>query len=408
MGSNIVEKAQHDLKRFYTRTAVGELLVEQLGDIDPRKVLDLGAGEGSLSVAVVRRWTGAESVTVDLDPSVIDILHANILGAGANRHLHHIHDILDPALPIALEKHGAFDLAVCNPPFFRPTWSRDHAQIFQEANLADACPTIADATAEILFLAQNLRVLRDGGKVALIAPDGLLTGWRTMSFRRTVMEHHSVDCVMQLPNYSFHDTEARCFILILTKNAGPTRRVKLLRYDLEAGLSDPIYVGRDEAEQRMDFDFHSTHSRRSGGTTTLRRICAEVRRGSIDTTARKAATFPTFHTTDYREFSDGLIALADTSNHPAGRRLVIAEAGDILMARVDRSLHLKVGIVMSGSAPVTDCIYRVRVPPPHRVRAFDALRSPSGAASLLAVTKGVSARLLGKADLLDLPLQLLT
>ena len=63
-------------------------------------------------------------------------------------------------------------------------------------------------------------------------------------------------------------------------------------------------------------------------------------------------------------------------------------------------------MVAGGRAAVTDCIYRVRVPAEVRMSVFDALRSPAGMASLLAVTKGVSARLLGKADLLDLRLQL--
>ena len=76
------------------------------------------------------------------------------------------------------------------------------------------------------------------------------------------------------------------------------------------------------------------------------------------------------------------------------------------MARVDRNLHAKVAMVGHGRAAVTDCVYRVRVPVDVRASVFEALRSPVGMASLLAATKGVSARLLGKADLLDLPLRL--
>lgn len=76
------------------------------------------------------------------------------------------------------------------------------------------------------------------------------------------------------------------------------------------------------------------------------------------------------------------------------------------MARVDRNLHEKVAMVGSGRAAVTDCIYRVRVSAEVRASVFGALRSPVGIASLLAATKGVSARLLGRADLFDLPLRL--
>lgn len=406
MASTFSQKRQDTLNRFYTRTAVGELLADQLGKFDPRNVLDFGAGEGSLSAAIASRWNGIEAVTVDLDLAVLDGLRLRLEQAGAGAHHHHHHDVLDPALPERLVEHGLFDLAVCNPPFFRPKWSRDYARILQHAELADACPSTADVTAEILFFAQNLRMVRDGGKIALIVPDGLVTGWRSVAFRQALMMRHQIECVLQLPEHSFHDTEARCFVLIVTKNAGPTEQIKLLRYDVEDGLSDPIIITRIDGESRMDFDFHAHRNEGSGCVTTLRHLGAEVRRGSLDTVARKAATFPTFHTTDYREAEGGFITLEANSALPQDSKLVIAEAGDIVMARVDRSLHEKVAMVTGGRAAVTDCIYRVRVRAEVRQLVFDALRSPSGVSSLRAATKGVSARLLGKADLLDLPLQL--
>lgn len=406
MVSTFAEKRQGTLNRFYTRTAVGELLVDQLSAFVPRNVLDLGSGEGSLSAAVVGRWKGMTAVTVDLDLGIVQDLHDRLEDAGAEVHRHHVGDVLEPMLPIKLTQDGLFDLAVCNPPFFRPAWKRDHADILQQADLGEACPSTSDATAEVLFFAQNLRMVRDGGKIALIAPDGLLTGWRTMAFRRAVMDRHAVDCVLQLPNHSFHDTEARCFVLIITKNAGPADEVKLLRYDASAGLSAPIMVSRADAETRMDFDFHAHRGGHAGRIATLRQLGAEIRRGSLDTVARKNATYTTFHTTDYRSIENGLVTLDADPGLPENAKLVVAEAGDILMARVDRSLHEKVAIVASGRAAVTDCIYRVRVPAEFRTSVFDALRSSVGAASLLAVTKGVSARLLGKADLLDLPLRL--
>jgi type I restriction enzyme M protein len=86
------------------------------------------------------------------------------------------------------------------------------------------------------------------------------------------------------------------------------------------------------------------------------------------------------------------------------KRLVTVEPGDILIARVDRKLHEKVAIVVGGEAALTDCVYRVKLPKESQQLAFRALRSSEGASRLLAISKGVSARLLGKADLLDMPL----
>lgn len=404
MATRIALKQQDSLNRFYTRKAMGALLVDQLGSFTPRNVLDLGAGEGTLSAAVGRRWKEAIAVTVDVDPDIVENLRKNLKDAGVQSHRHHICDVLEPTLPDSLVEHGAFDLAVCNPPFFRPAWNRNFARILQRANLAGACPTIADVSAEILFLAQNLCMVRDGGKIALIAPDGLLTGWRMTEFRRALMAGHSIDCVVQLPNHSFHDTEARCFVLIITKNAGPTQQVKLLRYDAVTGLSDRIMISADDAERRMDFDFHAFQANDEGRAATLRQLGADIKRGSVDTMVRKGANYATFHTSDYRFGQNGTLFLDSDLGLPENCRLIVAEPGDILIARIDRSLHQKVAMVVSGRAVVTDCVYRVRVPSETRKAVFDALRSPAGAERLRSITKGVGARLLGKADLFDLPL----
>lgn len=402
MATTFADRRLDTLNRFYTRTAVGEVLVGLLDGLTPSSVVDLGVGEGSLSSAVVSRWEGVDAVTVDLDPAIGADLHRSLLDAGAASHRHYRHDVLDPELAGVVADHAAFDLAVCNPPFFRPAWKRDYARILQQADFADACPSTAEATAEILFLAQNLRLVRNGGKIALIVPDGLATGWRAAAFPRAVLNGHKLDCVVQLPNHSFHDTEARCFILVLTKGGGATENVTLLRYS-ESGLSGPLKVRRAKAEMRMDYDFHAHRTEESGRIVTLREIGADIRRGSLDTVARKGANYPVFHTTDYRDLVEGAAAL-EATDLPVDRKLVVAEAGDILMARVDRSLHEKVAIVTSGRAALTDCVYRVRVPAEARASVFAALRSPKGIASLLAATKSVSARLLGKGDLLDLPL----
>lgn len=153
MASTFAEKRQDTLNLFYTRTAVGELLVDQLGEFRPRNVLDLGAGDGSLSAAVVARWKEVEAVTVDLDPGVVDGLHDRLKGAGAALHRHHVRGVLKSTLTASVAENDPFDLAVCNPPFFRPVWNRDYARILQQVDLAEACPSTADATAEILFFA---------------------------------------------------------------------------------------------------------------------------------------------------------------------------------------------------------------------------------------------------------------
>lgn len=391
------------LNKFYTRAEVGELLTREIGCIAPQSVLDLGSGEGSLASAVARRWPQAPIMTVDVDPACVDDLHAALLSAGCEHHEHRILDVLNSDLPNEFANRR-FDLAVCNPPFYRPDWKREFADILREAELASACPSKVDATAEILFLAQNLRLLNEGGTVALIVPDGLATGWRALAFRRAILSHHSLRTVVQLPPYSFLDTEAYCFILILDKGrADPSDAVKLLRLDEHGDVSEPIFIEQQFAEVRFDYAYHHIALSAPSGATSLRQLGAEVRRGSLSTVQRKASDAFVFHTGDFPSASSS-VCLDKGIPDISGKRLVVAEPGDILMARVDRELHEKVTFVAEGRAAITDCVYRIRLPEKHQKRAFDALTSAEGRKRIQAATKGVGARLIGKGELLDIPL----
>jgi type I restriction enzyme M protein len=392
------------LNRFYTRSSVGELLTDQLAHLNPTSVVDLGAGSGSLSISAANCWPSADILTVDLDPECASQLHSNIIKTGAATHIHRQHDVFDPMLPTAIGQSNCFDLAVCNPPFFRPDWRRDFARILQEANLADACPSTSDVSAEMIFLAQNLRLVRDGGSIAMIAPDGMVTGWRTKPLRRTLLAQHNIDCVVQLPPHSFHDTEARCFVLFLTKNRRQKEAVKLLRYDNDTGVSAPLYVNAEQAEQRLDYDYHIVSRRETKQPVTLRELGADVKRGTVGWVEARKANFPVFHTSHYSDLADGEVRLDSAVPTLFGKKLITVKQGDILIARVDRKLHEKVAIVVSGQAAITDCVYRVRLPKEAQQLAFSTLRSLDGASRLLGISKGVGARLLGKTDLLNMPL----
>ena len=398
-------KRDGTLNKFYTRSDVGDLLTSEIGAIEPGTAVDLGAGEGSLSAAVARRWPRVAITTVDVDPTCMSALDSALKSAGCNLHAHRVLDVLSLDLPSEVGTRN-FDMAVCNPPFYRPDWKREFANILRNADLAEACPTVTEATAEILFLAQSLRLVKTGGTIAIIIPDGLATGWPAVAFRRAILQHHTVRTVVQLPPYSFFDTEAFCFILVLEKGrVGPETPIKLLRLEDHGVVSDPILIDSQSAESRLDYAYHIVARSRPEGSTSLRELGADIRRGSLNTVQRKATGAFVFHTGDFPATSR-FVSLGSDVPANATKVLVIAEIGDILMARVDRELHDKITLVNSGRFAITDCVYRIRLPKQHQRRVFDALTSQHGKRCIQAVTKGVGARLIGKGELLDIPLLL--
>lgn len=400
---SMVEVTQRDpLCRFYTRPLIGDLLVDLMPRRPrPRRLIDLGAGAGILSDAATRRWGRTDIITVDVDGTCALGLQARLRSA-RRQHVHHTLDALDPDLPEIVSTGGAIDAAICNPPYLKPEWRPGFERVLSEAGLEAAFASPTDVTAEALFLAQAVRLTSRGGSVGLIVPDGLITGLKTANLRRVLLSEHRIDSVVQLPRSSFKDADAQAFILIFGNYAKRAKKVKLLRFDPPTGLSQPIYVGAEEAEHRLDYDFHAVAG--TPAHTTLRNIGAQVDRGGINATVARGAGLHVFHTSHFDPATGGRLNLPEGPiPGPVGNLpVIVAEPGDILIARVDRNLHRKVAMVETGRAAITDCVYRVRVPEPLREPCFAALRAEDGAKLLAAAARGVGARHLSKVELMDL------
>jgi len=89
---------------------------------------------------------------------------------------------------------------------------------------------------ELLFLALFLRLLKPGGRAAVIVPDGVLFGSSKAhkSLRQTLVEGHKLDAVVSLPSGVFKPyAGVSTAILFFTKtNSGGTDHVWF--YDMEA------------------------------------------------------------------------------------------------------------------------------------------------------------------------------
>jgi type I restriction enzyme M protein len=89
---------------------------------------------------------------------------------------------------------------------------------------------------ELLFIALFLRLLRPGGRAAVIVPDGVLFGSSKThkELRKLLVEEHKLDAVISLPSGTFRPyAGVSTAILLFTKtNSGGTDRVWF--YDVDA------------------------------------------------------------------------------------------------------------------------------------------------------------------------------
>jgi type I restriction enzyme M protein len=127
---------------------------------------------------------------------------------------------------------GRYSLILANPPF---AGSLDYEQTAK-----DLQRVVKTKKTELLFLALFLRLLKTGGRAAVIVPDGVLFGSSTAhkALRKALVEEHKLEGVISLPSGVFRPyAGVSTAILIFTKTGvGGTDHVWF--YDVKAdGLS---------------------------------------------------------------------------------------------------------------------------------------------------------------------------
>jgi type I restriction enzyme M protein len=88
---------------------------------------------------------------------------------------------------------GEYSLVLANPPF---AGSLDY-----ETTAKDLLQVVKTKKTELLFLALFLRLMKPGGRAAVIVPDGVLFGSSKAhkDLRRMLVEDHKLDAVVKLP-----------------------------------------------------------------------------------------------------------------------------------------------------------------------------------------------------------------
>ncbi len=123
---------------------------------------------------------------------------------------------------------GKFTLVLANPPF---AGSLDY-----EATSKELQKTVKTRKTELLFLAHFVRMLKPGGRAAVIVPDGVLFGSSKAhkDLRRALVEDQKLDAVIKLPSGVFRPyAGVSTAILLFTRtDSGGTDNVWF--YDVRA------------------------------------------------------------------------------------------------------------------------------------------------------------------------------
>jgi type I restriction enzyme M protein len=364
------------LGRYYTADAFSNLLINQFSNETPKSIIDLGVGGGSLIKAAINRWVNASYFAVDIDKKSIFNLQ-NELPFVNSFHLNTLQVEISDKLKLP---KGAADIAICNPPYLKIKNKVSYDSLFDEAKLSQ-CKNLKILTSDMIFLAKNLQLLKDNGELGIILPDSLLTGKDYIHLRSAILKEHNLKAVIELPERIFSRTEALTHILLIEKSGESKSKTPLFLADKTGQIIDEIEVRSSLLNERMDFKYHlfnKTHKElKDSGDFFV-------------------------HTTDIisKKANQAL------KNHvKKNSKYLLTQKGDILLARVGRGCTGKVCLISRGKAPISDCVYRIRVASKYRYKVWNSLVSDMGQNWLKANCHGVCAKVISKNDLLRFPLK---
>jgi tRNA1(Val) A37 N6-methylase TrmN6 len=386
------------LAQFYTTDIFSDLLIREFKNVSPKNVLELGVGNGSLMRSAIKRWDETPKyIAADIDVRNYDKVCKELPSIQIHRA-----DGLSLALPQNIKvQTNSIEVAICNPPYLRIENTEEYSTLFKATGLSDCCE-MRYLTTDVIFLAQNLRLLKNRGELGIILPDSLITGQNFQKLRRGLLFSHCVKGIIQLPENIFSKTQASTHILLLEKNSNSSSKVPLYIANRKGECIDVIDIQSGALEERMDYRFHrwSMKLSRIKKTKTLADICLSLRRGHYTHADLRKRKHKYVHTTNLFHCSRvSFLHKCKVQN------VYYAHKGDILISRVGRTAG-KVALVSKGSVLYSDCIYKLSVPEKYRVDVWNALTSEKGREWFKANSKGVCAKVISKDDLLRFPIPL--
>ncbi|MDP4015023.1 MAG: Eco57I restriction-modification methylase domain-containing protein [Candidatus Nanopelagicales bacterium] len=218
--SRLDDKSRSALGQFFTPGRAASLIaaIPRLPREGQLRILDPGAGSGSLTAAIVARILSespqldVEVVGVETDPTVAGYLRDTFedckdaaRSSGMSLDASVIEgDFIDLATGLLASEpllSRPFDLVIMNPPYLK-LGARSSHRLAVAAIGAD-CPNLYAA-----FLAVGVEVLRDGGQLAAITPRSFANGPYFGSFRRFLLDRLALDAIHTFQSRStvFADT----------------------------------------------------------------------------------------------------------------------------------------------------------------------------------------------------------
>lgn len=246
------------LGEFYTPRAVTWLMTEMVNPEHGETVFDPACGTGGFLTAVIEHLKASARTVAEREA----IAH-NVRGWEykplpymlANTNLI-LHDIITPSIQFGdslqrplneYTRKDRVDVIIANPPF---------GGVVSNNNENNFPQTYRTKESADLFLILMIHLLKDGGRAAIVLPDGSLTGDGVKQrIRQKLLEDCNLHTIVRLPNSVFQPYASVATNLLFFTKGEPTKNIWYYEHKLPEGYkayskTKPIQLAEfDELKQ---------------------------------------------------------------------------------------------------------------------------------------------------------------
>lgn len=175
----------------------------------------------------------------DFDSTMLRIASMNMMLHGvANANIHNRDSLSDQNT-----EADKYTLILANPPFKGSLQFETAAKDLTTAlgikppkPKKDGKPSGVQAKTELMFMMLFLRLLKTGGRCAVIVPDGVLFGSSKahQTVRRTLVEQHNLEAVISMPSGVFKPYAGVSTAIVIFQKTGLGGTEKVWFYDMKA------------------------------------------------------------------------------------------------------------------------------------------------------------------------------
>ena len=269
--------------QFFTPEPVIDFCVKMLAPQATETIIDPACGSGGFL------FSALDYIRYNTNKSAKDIITKQLFGIDISRSIARIAQMKllltgncrtnifcanslgnEEQVKSILNNHQGFDIVLTNPPFGAKIsdpavlslfelgykWSKDRDHYFRTQMLQNS------QTAEILFIERSLKLLKPGGRMAIVLPNGNFDNSSLSYLRYYIKERANITAVVRLPQETFipYGTGVKTSILFLEKK-GDSREPKQVFF---AEVSRLGYQGNKNGTILFKYDQYGKPIKQNG------------------------------------------------------------------------------------------------------------------------------------------------